>query len=66
MKKMNNNRLLGWLVVIVGIITFIMSLPTLQSTWLGFTSSSFEHSLIYIAIGYLIMNINYEPLETKR
>lgn len=49
-----NTKTLGWLIMIVGIILFIVSLFDLKRTRFGYTSMSLEHGLIIAAIGYMV------------
>jgi len=52
-----NHKTLGILIMIVSIFLFISSLFNLQATKFGFTSMTFEHSLILLCIGWLIIEI---------
>ena len=54
MGKMKS-KTVGMFMMIVSIILFITNMFHLNETPLGYTSMTFEHSIITASIGYLIM-----------
>lgn len=58
-------KYLGIVIMCVSIILFIGSLFSLKETQFGYTSMTFEHSMMMLLIGYMIYTMHQDE-EVKQ